>query len=139
MLFALTFAIVSSTFLKVVLHAQWRGNGARSPVLGVSFWELFLCAYAVKEKVGNRRFDSKTALSLFLLKQEAQKKKLCKKKMPFFALTPRRRPLLKKRSKTTALVCANNVRLNPNLYSSIKKENKHSSKSVRLLIELTEE
>ena len=37
-------------------------------------------------------------------------KKLCKKKMPFFALTPRRRPLLKKRSKTTALVRANKVR-----------------------------
>jgi hypothetical protein len=36
------------------------------------------------------------------LTQEAQKKKLCKKKMPFFALTPRGRSLLKKRRKTTA-------------------------------------
>jgi hypothetical protein len=47
-------AIVLSTFSKVVLHAQWRGSRARSPWLSVSFWELFLCAYAVKEKVGKK-------------------------------------------------------------------------------------
>jgi hypothetical protein len=42
-------AIVSSTFLKVALHAQWRPRGVSA--LGISFWELFLCAYGFKEKV----------------------------------------------------------------------------------------
>ena len=49
-----TKAIVSSTFSKVVPHAQWRGYGARSPVYAVSFWELFLCGSCPKEKVDNR-------------------------------------------------------------------------------------
>ena len=48
-----THAIVSSTFSKVVPHAQWRGNGARSPVLSVSFvsfsLRLFCQRKAVKE------------------------------------------------------------------------------------------
>ena len=51
---AQTKAIVSSTFSKVALHAQWRGYGARSPVYAVSFWELFLCGSCPKEKVDNR-------------------------------------------------------------------------------------
>jgi hypothetical protein len=45
----------------VALHAQWRGYGARSPVLSVSFWELFLCAYTVKEKVDERLIVTKVS------------------------------------------------------------------------------
>ena len=42
----------------------------------------FLCAYFVKEK-RLKDFAIKTVITLFLLRKEAQKKKLCKKKMPF--------------------------------------------------------
>jgi hypothetical protein len=45
-------SIVLSTFLKVALHEQWRLRGVSA--LGVSFWELFLCAYCAKEKVDKR-------------------------------------------------------------------------------------
>ena len=69
--------VVSSTFSKVALHAEWRGSvrelGVRTnpPVVlthffksgrprgvsaknGISFWELFLCASCGKEKVDKR-------------------------------------------------------------------------------------
>ena len=90
------YTIVSSTFSKVALHAQWRGYGARSPVVGVSFvsfsLRLFCQRKAAKEswclKIAPLTIDIKISLSLFLLPQEAQKKKLCKKKMPG-ALEPR--------------------------------------------------
>ena len=88
-----------------------RVRGAQ-PCIRRFFCQLFFEALFAKEKRLNG-FAIKTVITLFLLKQEAQKKKLCKKKMPFFALTPRRRPLLKKRSKTTALVRANKVRDKP--------------------------
>ena len=44
-------SIVLSTFSKVALHEQWRPPRRR---FGVSFWELFLCAYCAKEKVDKR-------------------------------------------------------------------------------------
>jgi hypothetical protein len=99
-----------STFSKVALHAQWRGYGARSPVLSVSFWELFLCAYTVKEKVDKRQFASKVSdtnyryqnffIAFFFAIRGTKKKALQKRNADFFALTPRGRPLLKKWVKT---------------------------------------
>ena len=44
----------------------------------------FLCGYLAKEK-RLKAFGINSPKTLFLLKQEAQKKKLCKKKMPFCA------------------------------------------------------
>jgi hypothetical protein len=85
---------------------RWRttrsGAGTGRAALYSPFLLLaFLCGYLAKEK-RLKAFGINTPKTLFLLKQEAQKKKLCKKKMPFFALTPRGRSLLKKRRKTTA-------------------------------------
>ena len=100
-----------------------RVRGAQ-PCIRRFFCQLFFAALFAKEKRLNG-FAIKTVITLFLLKQEAQKKKLCKKKMPFLRSRrkppklisftsgnpqPRGLPLLKKRSKTTALVRANNVR-----------------------------
>ena len=70
----------------------------------------FLCASGVKEK-RLKTFAIKDLLTLFLLRKQPKKKKLCKKKTGVFALTPRGRPLLKKRCKTflSRLVCANKV------------------------------
>ena len=56
--------IVLSTFSKVVPHAQWRPPRRR---IGVSFWELFLCAYAVKEKVDEKVLVSKVSLPFITL------------------------------------------------------------------------
>ena len=47
-------------------------------------------------KKAAKRLCCQDLLDAFLLLQEAQKKKLCKKEMAFFALTPRERHLLKK-------------------------------------------
>jgi hypothetical protein len=64
--------------------------------------------------------------SLFLLKPKAQKKKLSKKKMPFFALKPCGLPLLKKRSKTTeGQDCYSPI--NPNLSTHNKRGNSNAS------------
>ena len=56
--------IVLSTFSKVVPCAQQRPPRRR---IGVSFWELFLCAYAVKEKVDEKVLVSKVSLPFITL------------------------------------------------------------------------
>ncbi len=113
--------IVSSTFLKVALHAQWRGYGARSPVFSVSFWELFLCAYFVKEKVDKRGavtivcgtiLKHQDPLAAFLWKKRPKEK--LTKEMPS-ALKPRgsatrRAPLLKKWTKQPIGLCEHSDR-----------------------------
>ena len=82
-------ANVSSTFLKVVLHAQWRSPRRR---YGISFWELFLCASGFKEKVDKKEvvaivsgtvFRYQNLLDAFSFEEVAPKKKLCKKKRAF--------------------------------------------------------
>ena len=61
--------------------------------LGTAFLLLaFLCAYFGKEK-RLKTFAIKGLLTLFLLKKQPQKKKLCKKKTGVFALAPRGRHL----------------------------------------------
>ena len=99
-------------FQKWALHAQWRGYGARSPVYAVSFCELFLCGSCPKEKVDNRlivtkdratNYRYKKSINAFSFAKKGTKEKaLQKENADFFALTPRGRPLLKKRSKTIA-------------------------------------
>jgi hypothetical protein len=67
---------------------RWRttrsGAGTGRAALYSPFLLLaFLCGYLAKEK-RLKAFGINTPKTLFLLTQEAQKKKLCKKKMPFF-------------------------------------------------------
>ena len=109
-MFCRTNAIVSSTFLKVVPHAQWRGYGARSPVFSVSFVSFSLRFLrqrkAAKEvwylKIVSLTIDTKISLTLFSFAIRGTKEKaLQKENADFFALTPRGRALLKKRGKTT--------------------------------------
>ena len=86
-------AIVLSTFSKVALHAQWRGYGARSPVLSVSFVSFSLRFLrqrkAAKEawclKIVALTIDIKIPLTLFLFESIAPKRKsFAKRKRAIF-------------------------------------------------------
>ncbi len=59
----------------------------------------------------------KDLLDAFSFATRGTKEKALQKENAIFALTPRGRPLLKKRCKTLALVCAN-IPINPNLTAS---------------------
>ena len=110
-LFAQNQAIVSSTFSKVALHEQWRGSRARSPCYGISFVSFSLCLFWQRKAAKN--FWYQRSFNAFSFEKIAPKEKaLQKENGRFFALTPRRRSLLKKLRKTflSRLVCANKVR-----------------------------
>jgi hypothetical protein len=53
-MFALAHLLFCVAFSKATAPRAVARSRARSPWLSVSFWELFLCAYFVKEKVDKR-------------------------------------------------------------------------------------
>ena len=128
-MFAQIKAIVSSTFSKVALHEQWRGQGRVA--LAIAFLFIaFLCASSPKEK-RLTTFDSKGLLTLFSLALEPpsflsnlrqpfanakpKAKKALQKRNGVFALTPRGRSLLKKRRKTIIGFVQTKCSINQNL------------------------
>jgi hypothetical protein len=77
---------------KHIFYAKSIGLSDQSPFL---FGNFFFAALVPKKKwIKDKQslsfvalsIDTKIPLTLFLLRKKAQKKKLCKKKMPFFRL-----------------------------------------------------
>ena len=107
-MFALTFAIVSSTFSKVALHAQWRGYGARSPVFSVSFDSFSLRLF--RQRKAAKWFCYQNGYNAFSFETIGPKEKALQKENAVFCAPAAQASAFEKAEQNNRLVPANIVR-----------------------------